>query len=109
MMLGRHGFVPRGPKPSPSDDPSEWRLVDLAKELDMPVVTMYGSHSRGSIKTRRVNGQWVAIADKAELRRLRQVRQENTSYHRADGARSISDNQIAHHRRHIMRGRSRRI
>ena len=81
MMLGRHGFVPRGPKAPPSDDPSEWRLADLAKELDMPVVTMYGWHSRGLIMTKRVNGQWVAIADKTELRRLRQLRRENTSYH----------------------------
>jgi hypothetical protein len=81
MMLGRHGFVPRGPKAPPSDDPSEWRLADLAKELDMPIVTMYGWHRRGLIKTRRVNGQWVASADKAELRRLRHLRRENASYH----------------------------
>jgi len=81
MMLGRHGFVPRGPKAPPSDDPSEWWLVDLAKELDMPVATLYGWHSRGLIKTKRVNGQWVAIADKSELRRLRRLRRENTSYH----------------------------
>jgi DNA invertase Pin-like site-specific DNA recombinase len=81
MMLGRHGFVPRGPKAPPSDDPSEWRLADLANELDMPVVTLYGWHKRSLIKTKRVNGQWIAIADKSELRRLRQLRREHTSYH----------------------------
>jgi hypothetical protein len=79
MILGRHGFVPRGPKAPPSDDPSEWWLADLAKKLDMPVVTMYGWHSRGLIKTKRVNGHWVAIADKTELRRLRRMRKENLS------------------------------
>jgi DNA invertase Pin-like site-specific DNA recombinase len=81
MMLGRHGFVPRGPKAPPSDDPSEWWLSDLAKELDMPVVTLYGWHSRSLIKTKRVNGQWVAIADKNELRRLRRLRRDNVSFH----------------------------
>ena len=81
MMLGRHGFVPRGPKAPPSDDPSEWWLADLARELDMPVVTVYGWHTRGLIKTKRLNGQWVAIADKNELRRLRRLRRENAIYH----------------------------
>jgi DNA invertase Pin-like site-specific DNA recombinase len=81
MMLGRHGFVPRGGKAPPSDDPSEWWLADLAKELEMPVVTLYGWHSRGLIKTRRVNGQWIAIADKAELRRLRWLRRQHLSNH----------------------------
>jgi hypothetical protein len=81
MMLGRHGFVARGPKAPPSDDPSEWRLADLAKELEMPVVTLYGWHTRGLIKTKRVNGQWVAIADKDELRRLRRLRQQHISHH----------------------------
>jgi hypothetical protein len=67
-------------KHRPSDDPSEWWLADLAKELDMPVVTLYGWHSRGLIKTKRVNGQWVAIAHKSELRRLRELLRENASY-----------------------------
>jgi hypothetical protein len=80
-MLGRHGFLPRGPKAPPSDDPSEWRLADLAKELDMPVVTKYGWHSRGLIKTRRVNGQWVAIADKGRAPSSSSASTRNTSYH----------------------------
>ena len=81
MMLGRHGFVPRGPKAPLSDDPSEWRLADLASKLHMPLVTLYGWHSRGLIKTKRVNGQWAAVADKDELRRLRRVRRQHTSHH----------------------------
>ncbi len=46
----------------------------------MPDVTLYGWHSRGLIKTKRVNGQWVAVADKDELRRLRRVRRQHMSH-----------------------------
>lgn len=76
-ILGRHGTVPRGPKAPPSDNPNEWWLADLAKEIEMPAVTLYGWLTRGWLKTRRVNGQWVAIADRTELRRLRRLRREH--------------------------------
>src|SRR6266702_1363607 len=58
MMMHRHGFVPRGPKASPTDDPNDWHLADLAKELEMPLVTLYGWLRRGWLKARRVHGQW---------------------------------------------------
>lgn len=74
-ILGRHGTVPRGPKAPPSDNSNEWWLADLAKAIEMPLVTLYGWLKRGRLKARRVNGQWTAIADRAELRRLRRLRQ----------------------------------
>jgi DNA invertase Pin-like site-specific DNA recombinase len=82
-ILMRYGSVPRGDKASPSDDPDEWWLADLAKELAMPSVTLYGWAMRGVLKTRRQHNQWVAIADAAELRRLRRLRRDrsSTKYH----------------------------
>jgi DNA invertase Pin-like site-specific DNA recombinase len=77
VMLLRYGSVPKGPKRPPSDDPAEWWLADLAKALDMPVVTLYGWLHRGWLKTRRVNGQWVVHADAAERVRLAQLRRQH--------------------------------
>jgi DNA invertase Pin-like site-specific DNA recombinase len=77
MLLHRYGTVPRGPKPPPSGAENAWWLADLARELKMPVVTLYGWVSRGLVQTRRIDGQRVVIADKAELRRLRRLRREN--------------------------------
>ena len=79
-MLDRYGSGPRGPKAPPSEDPSEWWLADLAKELGMPLVTLHGWLQRGWLKTKRVNNQWVAIADKNELRRLRCLRRQHMSH-----------------------------
>jgi hypothetical protein len=76
-MLHRYGTVPRGPKPPPRDAENAWWLADLARELKMPVVTVYGWVSRGLVQARRLDGQWVVIADEAELRRLRRLRCEN--------------------------------
>jgi hypothetical protein len=82
-ILERHGSVPCGPKAPPSDDPAEWWLADLAKELEMPIVTLYGWRDRGWLKTKRQNGQWVAVADKNELRRLRHLRRHQRSMRRS--------------------------
>jgi len=76
MML-RHGSVPRGPKASPTDDPNDHRLAELASELGMPLVTLYGWMRRGWLQARRVRGQWVVAADRGELRRLRQLRRDH--------------------------------
>jgi DNA invertase Pin-like site-specific DNA recombinase len=82
-MLDRHGSVPRGPKAPPSEDPSEWWLADLAKELGMPLVTLHGWLHRGWLKTKHVNSQWVVIANKSELRRLRSLRRHHTPHRRS--------------------------
>lgn len=76
-MLSRHGSVPRGPKAPPTDDPNDRGLADLANELGMPLVTLYGWLRRGWLTARRVNGQWVVAADRSELRRLQQLRGEH--------------------------------
>ena len=78
-MLHRHGSVPRGPKRPPSDDPNDIWLADLADELDMPVVTLYGWLRRGWIKGRRVNGQWAAVAGPQERQRLNRLRRRHVS------------------------------
>jgi DNA invertase Pin-like site-specific DNA recombinase len=77
MLLHRYGTVPRGPKPSPRNAGNAWWLADLARELKMPVVTLYGWVSRGVVQVRRIDGQSAVIADKDEMRRLRRLRREN--------------------------------
>jgi hypothetical protein len=74
MMLHRHGSVPRGPKRPPSEDKNLWWLQDLADELEMNVVTLYGWMRRGWVKAQRVRGQWAILADKQECARLRRLR-----------------------------------
>jgi hypothetical protein len=76
-MLHRYGSVPRGPKPPPRNAENAWWLADLARELKMPVVTLQGWLHRGLVQARRIDGQWAVIADKVELRRLRQLRREH--------------------------------
>jgi DNA invertase Pin-like site-specific DNA recombinase len=76
-MMNRYGRVPRGPKPSPRGVQNAWWLADLARELKMPLVTLYGWLCRDLVDARRIDGQWAVIADKTELRRLRRLRREN--------------------------------
>lgn len=73
-MLDRHGTVPRGPKRPPQGIPHGWWLPALARELEMSPVTLAGWVRRGWVTARRVEGQWVVIADGAERRRLRRLR-----------------------------------
>jgi DNA invertase Pin-like site-specific DNA recombinase len=80
-MMGRHGSVPRGPKAPRTDDPNDWTLAELAKELNMPLVTLYGWMRRGWLKARRVRGQWIISADKDERRGLRQRRERPGTRH----------------------------
>lgn len=82
-MMHRYGRVPRGPKPPPGAAENAWWLADLADELKMPLVTLYGWLRRGLVDARRIDGQWAVIAGKAELRRLRQLRRENPAPRRS--------------------------
>lgn len=79
-MLMPYGSVPRGPKAPPTESPHQWWLADLAKELDMPAVTLHGWLTRGVLTAKKINGQWAASADPVELRRLRRLRQKH-GYH----------------------------
>jgi hypothetical protein len=79
MMLHRYGSVPRGPRRPPSDNPDERWLADLADELDMPVVTLYGWLRRGWLKGRQVSGQVAVLATGPERTRLRRLRKRHPS------------------------------
>lgn len=77
-MLVRYGSVPRGPKLPPSNDPNAWWLADLARELRMPVVTLYGWIRRGWLESQEVRGKRVVFADREELQRLRALRRRHS-------------------------------
>jgi hypothetical protein len=79
MILHRYGTVPRGPKRRPSENPNEWWLGDLADELDMPLMTLYGWMRRGWIKAHRVRGQWAVTVNSQERRRLDRLRRRHPS------------------------------
>jgi DNA invertase Pin-like site-specific DNA recombinase len=79
-MVHRYGAPQRGPRPVPSDAPDAWWLADLARELKMPVVTLYGWIRRRWLKSRSVKGQRVAYADRKELARLRKLRQQQLRF-----------------------------
>lgn len=53
----------------------EWWLSDLAKELDMPPVTLYSWIRRGWVKGHRAADQryWILRADTSELERLQRL------------------------------------
>lgn len=76
-MLYRYGSVPRGPRRPTIDDPNARTIAQLAAELQMPAVTLYGWMRRGWLKTRRVNGQRIAIVNRRDADRLRRLRAEN--------------------------------
>ncbi|MDP3214907.1 MAG: recombinase family protein [Deltaproteobacteria bacterium] len=73
-MMERHGSVPRGATPPPRDMPHGWWLPELASELGMSSITLYGWLRRGWAKGSKVDGRWVVIADGKERRRLRKLR-----------------------------------
>lgn len=79
MILHRYGTVDRGPKRPPSDDPNEIWLVDLADDLEMPWMTLYGWMRRGWLKAYRVRGQWAAVVPPPERRRLERLRRRHPS------------------------------
>lgn len=79
-MVHRYGAPRRGPRPVPSDAPDAWWLADLARELKMPVVTLYGWIRRGWLKSQSAKGQRVAYADRKELARLRKLREQQLRF-----------------------------
>jgi hypothetical protein len=79
MILHRYGTVPRGPKRPPSENAHEVWLSDLADELEMPWMTLYGWMRRGWLKAHRVRGQWTATVTSQERRRLERLRRRHPS------------------------------
>lgn len=78
-LVDRHELtaIPIGRRPPPAEH--DWWLHDLATELEMPRVTLYGWLRRGWVTARRVRGSWVVRADVAELDRLRRLRLSTAS------------------------------
>ncbi|EKU97065.1 site-specific recombinase, DNA invertase Pin [Leptolyngbya sp. PCC 7375] len=69
------------PKPHILLADNEWRLPDLARELDMPAATLHSWVQRGWVKKARQLTQppkyWIIWADDNELERLRKQRQRS--------------------------------
>ncbi|MHC4406779.1 MAG: recombinase family protein [Planctomycetota bacterium] len=90
-LMRREGIVPKGHHSGREDSfkkrlrPGEWTVPMLARELDMPRITLYFWKKRGWIRTRmaKVGGQRrvVLLADSAELERLRSLRALPRGYH----------------------------
>jgi DNA invertase Pin-like site-specific DNA recombinase len=81
-MLSRNGLTKRIRQTVPSRKKrlrrDEWFLPELARELDMPAITLYNWLRRGWINGRQLLDQphapWVIRAEEAELSRLRALR-----------------------------------
>jgi DNA invertase Pin-like site-specific DNA recombinase len=80
QFLTRLGLLgPKATRRISSEDlgPHEWAIDDLAREVNMPVITLRHWISHGWVSARKsceVGGCWILWADLAELRRLRRLR-----------------------------------
>ncbi|HMF36058.1 MAG TPA: recombinase zinc beta ribbon domain-containing protein [Isosphaeraceae bacterium] len=80
QFLVRRGLLGPGTgrRISPQDlGRHEWRLGDLARELEMAVNTLRNWHDRGWVLGRmsaEIGGAWILWADEEELERLRRLR-----------------------------------
>jgi hypothetical protein len=64
--------------------PGQWWLATLAREIGMPVATLFGWLKRGWITGRqdtRPPCRWIITADSAEVERLRALHQLPAGYH----------------------------
>jgi hypothetical protein len=76
-MVLRYGPMPRGPTRPPNENGKELWLSDLAAELGMPTITLYGWLRRGWVKGRHINGKWAVASARRELQRYRQLRRQH--------------------------------
>ena len=70
--------------PSTSLGPGQWWLAALAREIGMPVATLFGWLRRGWVTGRqdtRASYRWIITADQAEVERLRALHQLPAGYH----------------------------
>jgi DNA invertase Pin-like site-specific DNA recombinase len=70
--------------PSDGPGPGEWYLVDLARTIGMPPVTLYHWLRRGWVSGRQEGqppGRWIIWAERAELARLRELHARPAGYH----------------------------
>jgi hypothetical protein len=64
--------------------PGQWWLAALAREIGMPVATLFGWLKRGWVTGRqdtRPPYRWIITADSAEVQRLRALHQLPAGYH----------------------------
>ena len=64
--------------------PGQWWLAALAREIGMPVATLFGWLRRGWVTGRqdtRAPYRWIITADQAEVERLRALHQLPAGYH----------------------------
>ena len=64
--------------------PGQWWLATLAREIGMPVATLFGWLKRGWVSGRqdtRPPYRWIITADSAEVERLRALHQLPAGYH----------------------------
>jgi DNA invertase Pin-like site-specific DNA recombinase len=67
----------------PALGPDEWRLTDLARELGIPRITVYGWITQGRVTGRRAEDahrSWILQADATELDRLRTLHQQSRGH-----------------------------
>ncbi|WP_322756795.1 recombinase family protein [Frankia sp. Cas3] len=88
QLLHRHGLRPAGSGQSHADQrllgSDEWWLAVLAREVGMPVATLFGWLARGWVTGRqdtRPPHRWIITADRAEVERLRTLHQLPAGYH----------------------------
>ena len=73
----RSGPLPRSVTTESHLSDNEWWLVDLAKELSMPIATMHRWQRVGWVTSRKIipaGGRWAIFADIDEMLRLRNLR-----------------------------------
>jgi len=94
-LLDRLGLRLRPSKPQSHEGLAEhdWTRRNLAKELDMPEVTLYAWTRRGWVKGRRAeNGRWILHADPSDLERLRSLRELPQGHRAPEQALPANDN-----------------
>jgi DNA invertase Pin-like site-specific DNA recombinase len=81
-LLSRQGLRAGSPRQQYADrverDPDEWTLKGLARQLEMPEITLYAWLRKGKLNARKVAHKprpvWLVQADAAELKRLKSLR-----------------------------------
>ncbi len=94
-LLDRLGLRLRPSKPQSHEGLAEhdWTRRNLAKELDMPEVTLYAWMRRGWVKGRRAEkGRWILYADLSDLERLRSLRELPQGHRAPEQALPANDN-----------------
>jgi hypothetical protein len=69
--------------PARPPGPDDWWMADLARELDMPPITLYSWITRGWVTATQATApphRWYVTADHNELTRLREIRTHSNGF-----------------------------